>query len=85
MAQQYSGPQYHVSLVDLTTGFPSNGLSSDNIHPNDVGYTWMANKWYGAIVAAETPEPNAIILLLIGSMTAAIFAWRKRKGVRNRF
>jgi hypothetical protein len=41
----------HVILIDLNTGFPSsNGLSSDNIHPNDsVGYPWMGDQWYAAI------------------------------------
>jgi hypothetical protein len=41
----------HVILVDMNTAFPSsNGLGSDNIHPNDgVGYPWMGDQWYAAI------------------------------------
>jgi hypothetical protein len=80
VAQQYSGPQYHVSVVDLYTGFPSNGLSSDNVHPNDTGFTWMADQWYGAIVKSyHAPEPNTVVLLLTGSLTTAVCAWCKRR------
>jgi hypothetical protein len=44
-------PGHFVTKVDLNTGFPANGLSSDNLHPNDTGYNWMAGKWYDAIAA----------------------------------
>jgi len=40
-----------VTEVDLNIGFPTNGLSKDNLHPNDIGYRWMAEKWYRAIEA----------------------------------
>jgi hypothetical protein len=40
-----------VTEVDLNAGFPTNGLSRDNLHPNDIGYRWMARKWYNAIHA----------------------------------
>jgi lysophospholipase L1-like esterase len=38
----------HVLLVDMYTDFPMNGLS-DFVHPNKVGYDWMAGVWYKAI------------------------------------
>lgn len=45
----------NVYLVDLSTGFPNNGLHSDGVHPNDTGYRWMATRWLEAIVSAYTP------------------------------
>jgi lysophospholipase L1-like esterase len=39
----------HVILVDMFKSFPSNGLSSDGVHPNQSGYDWMAGVWYEAI------------------------------------
>jgi lysophospholipase L1-like esterase len=39
----------HVLLVDMFKSFPSNGLSSDGVHPNQTGYDWMAGIWYDAI------------------------------------
>ena len=39
----------HIIVVDLNAGFPSSGLSSDNVHPNPSGYAWMAGVWYNAI------------------------------------
>lgn len=41
----------HVVLVDMFKSFPSNGLSSDGVHPNQQGYDWMAGVWYEAIKA----------------------------------
>jgi len=51
IVQQRASQGKHLIVVDLNTGFPlSNGLGSDNIHPNDtVGYPWMGDKWYAAI------------------------------------
>jgi len=43
-----------VSEVDLFTQFPANGLSGDQLHPNDTGYTFMAGQWYNAILAVST-------------------------------
>jgi autotransporter-associated beta strand protein len=42
----------HMSTVDLNTGFPSNGLWTDGVHPVDAGVAFMAQQWYGAFVAA---------------------------------
>ncbi len=44
-----------VFLVDLNTGFPSNGLDPDGIHPNSIGFNWMASRWFESIVAAYSP------------------------------
>ena|SRR6266545_594086 len=45
----------HVSMVDMYTNFPPGGLSSDNVHPNDKGYVFMAHQWYDGVVAV-TPN-----------------------------
>lgn len=39
----------HVSLVDMYTSFPANGLAPDNLHPNDTGFAFMAKQWFDAI------------------------------------
>jgi len=41
----------HIMIVDLNTGFPPSGMSSDNVHPNSSGYAWMGDKIYDAIGA----------------------------------
>ena len=38
-----------VTEVDLNTGFPADDLSPDKVHPNDIGYNWMASRWFDAI------------------------------------
>ncbi len=36
--------------VDMFSTFPSNGLTRDNVHPNDnVGYPRMGDRWYAVI------------------------------------
>jgi hypothetical protein len=50
------GSNFH--FVDLHTNFPSNGLSSDNTHPVEVGYDWMAGQWLAAIQSALQPTAN---------------------------
>ncbi len=50
----------HVSEVDLFTQFPSNGLSGDQLHPNDTGYTFMAGQWYNALLAIYTGVSGCI-------------------------
>ena len=38
-----------VLLVDMSS-MPSDGLSTDGVHPNDtVGYPWMGDNWYAVI------------------------------------
>ncbi len=39
----------HVSLVDMYTNFPANGLYTDGVHPNDIGFAFMATQWFDAI------------------------------------
>jgi lysophospholipase L1-like esterase len=39
----------HIILIDLNKGFPSGGIASDGVHPNETGYTFMADGWYKAI------------------------------------
>jgi len=45
----------NVTGVDLFAGFPVNGLGADGLHPNDIGYNWMARRWYEAILALYPP------------------------------
>ncbi|MEO8616995.1 MAG: autotransporter-associated beta strand repeat-containing protein [Luteolibacter sp.] len=51
-----------IYLVDLNTNFPADGLYSDNVHPNDKGYSFMANQWFNAIVAAYSSGGGRIPL-----------------------
>lgn len=39
----------NVIFVDQLNNFPSNGLSSDNVHPNATGYDKMGETWFNAI------------------------------------
>ena len=39
----------HVLLADMNTGFSSNMLSNDGVHPNQSGYEFMGNAWYSVI------------------------------------
>lgn len=65
-----------VYQVDLNSGFPSNGLVSDGVHPNDRGFSWMARQWHEAIISAFTPRgvastalpTNASVTVLGGAM-----------------
>src|SRR5262249_1348025 len=50
VVQQRAPQGKHVIFVEMFKGFPSNGLGSDNLHPNDnVGYPFMGDTWYAAI------------------------------------
>lgn len=49
VVQQRKNQGANIILVDQYNTFPSNGLASDNLHPNDVGYTSMGKVWYTAI------------------------------------
>jgi lysophospholipase L1-like esterase len=86
VAAEYLALGAHVSVVDLNTSFPSNGLSSDGVHPNDVGYTWMANQWYGAILNSySVPEPSALVLLAVGLVCVAAWRWHGRNKECNTY
>lgn len=80
VAAQYLALGKHVSVADLNTSFPSNGMSSDGVHPNDVGYAWMADQWYGAIRTsyAGVPEPGTLGMLTVAVLGAAAFSTTSR-------
>jgi len=43
---------HHVVMVDMYKGFmPSKYLSGDGVHPNQMGYDYMGDTFYGAISA----------------------------------
>ena len=51
----------NVSEVDLNTHFPvSNGISSDGLHPDDTGYTFMAGQWFNAILSVSPGVSSCI-------------------------
>lgn len=33
----------------MHTNFPSNGLDSGELHPNQTGYNWMVGQWLATI------------------------------------
>jgi hypothetical protein len=41
----------NVSMVDMYTNFPADGIGGDGTHPNDKGYAVMAQRWFDGIVA----------------------------------
>jgi lysophospholipase L1-like esterase len=46
----------HLLVADMNTGFISaTMLSSDNLHPNNAGYKFMASRWY-AVVGSLLPQ-----------------------------
>ena len=49
----------NVTLVDMNTNFPADGLGSDGLHPNAIGYSWMASQWLSALVAAADGGDSA--------------------------
>jgi hypothetical protein len=50
MVQSKQSMGKHVIMVDLNTGFDTKTmLSSDSIHPNQTGYDWMGDTWYGVV------------------------------------
>jgi len=66
-AKQAAG--YNIAIVDLNTNFPANGLY-DGIHPNDTGYSWMAQQWFNAI-SADHPVVSANILPVTTAVSLA--------------
>lgn len=43
----------NVAIVDLNTDFPfATGMTADTVHPNAVGYAWIAQQWHAALTAA---------------------------------
>ncbi len=39
----------HVIMVDMHSGVPASGISTDTVHPNPQGYKAMADVWYEAV------------------------------------
>lgn len=62
-----------VTVVDMNTGFPANGLNGDGVHPNDTGYAWMAGQWHDAIVAA-VGAPSSATAALPAATTVTVAA-----------
>jgi autotransporter-associated beta strand protein len=50
----------NVVLVNMNTNFPANGLSGDNLHPNDTGYAWIAGQWAAAMLSSATSNTTAL-------------------------
>lgn len=48
MVDERASAGKHILFVDQFTGFDPGNLP-DNVHPNEVGYNQMADKWYAAI------------------------------------
>lgn len=70
---------YNVFLADLNTTYPANSLP-DNVHPNNYGYSWMADQWYGAILSdivggskatAAIPDNSAVTIGGSGTLALA--------------
>jgi lysophospholipase L1-like esterase len=45
-------PESPIALVDMFNGFNIGQLTSDGIHPNQLGDQWMAERWFLALAAA---------------------------------
>jgi alpha-L-fucosidase len=69
----------NVYLVDLNSAFPADGLHTDGVHPNDVGYRWIASQWYLAMEAAYSAVPGGMVN---GSFEADEVGWTM-SGNRN--
>ena len=50
----------NIHLADLNSGFPIDGLHPDGVHPNEIGFQWMANRWQEAIIASYSPLPEVV-------------------------
>ena len=62
VASNFQAQGSKITVVDLFTGFPSNGLVvPNNVHPNATGYSWMATQWYNAIVDLYSQSGGNII------------------------
>jgi len=62
VAAKYAGLGDHVTVVDLHTNFPTGGMSTDNVHPDAIGYNWMASQWFNAILADYPVTGNSTAL-----------------------
>jgi len=73
IAANFQAAGKNVTVVDLNTNFPADGLSADGVHPNLTGYTWMASRWYDALVSTYLVDPalGSTALTLSSSVTVA--------------
>ena len=39
------------------SNYPLAGMGGDNLHPNDYGYSWMAQQWFNQLTGAAAPGP----------------------------
>jgi VCBS repeat-containing protein len=60
VAAEFKAAGNNVHLVDLNTGFPPDGLLEDRVHPNDIGFDWMARRWFDAIIQAYSPPVGPV-------------------------
>ena len=47
--QAHAAKGQHIIGVDMTKMPVPADIASDNVHPNDQGYVYMANIWYAAL------------------------------------
>ncbi len=59
-----------VRHVDLHTGFPANGHIADGVHPNDIGFSWMAAQWHEALLRAHSPSGGITLALPSSSVVS---------------
>ena len=51
----------NITEVNMYSNFPyATGMGSDNLHPNDTGYAWMAQQWYNALVSGGAGAGNVL-------------------------
>ena len=56
VAADFQMAGFKVSLVDMNTNFPLDGLDPDGVHPNDTGFRWMAIQWHESLIRTYSPE-----------------------------
>ena len=79
VAANFQAAGKNITVVDLNTNFPADGLTGDGVHPNETGYNWMADRWYDALVslygAPTTPPVVPTGLTTIHLDGSVVLAW----------
>ena len=57
--QALSAQGRRITMVDMHSNFPRNGLSRDNVHPVDAGFRFMAQQWFDAIIKTPSAKLRA--------------------------